>query len=106
MHADRPGEFGSRTAARVDHREEVPVDWPDELRTETFNPWSVVNLVFSHLAEQGLHPILGSAGDPSVPAAQLLRSLGIVATSRGNRQVSDEVADQLAEIRARVFDGN
>jgi hypothetical protein len=24
---------------------------------ETFNPWSIVNLVFHHLAEQGLHPV-------------------------------------------------
>ena len=26
---------------------------------ETFNPWSIVNLVFHHLAAQGLHPVLG-----------------------------------------------
>jgi len=26
---------------------------------DTFNPWSVVNLVFHHLADQGLHPTLG-----------------------------------------------
>ena len=31
---------------------------------ETFNPWSIVNLVFHHLAEEGLHPVLGEAGDP------------------------------------------
>ena len=36
---------------------------------ETFNPWSVVNLVFHHLADEGLHPTLGEAGDPGVPAA-------------------------------------
>jgi len=37
---------------------------PDE--TETFNPWSVVNLVFHHLADHGLHPVLGDhAGHPS-----------------------------------------
>ncbi len=29
---------------------------------ETYNPWSVVNLVFHHLADQGLHPILGERG--------------------------------------------
>ena len=36
---------------------------------ETFNPWSVVNLVFEHLAAQGLHPVLGETGDPGRPAA-------------------------------------
>ena len=79
------------------------MDRPDEALDENFNPWSIVNLVFRHLAEHGLHPILGNAGDPSVPAADLLRSLGIVPVSQGNRQISDEVAHQLAEIRARVF---
>ena len=34
---------------------------------ETFNPWSIVNLVFNHLAEEGLHPILGDAGDRAGP---------------------------------------
>ena len=34
---------------------------------ETFNPWSIVNLVFNHLAEEGLHPVLGEAGDPGPP---------------------------------------
>ncbi len=43
---------------------------------ETFNPWTVVNLVFHHLAEHGLHPVLGEAGDPAVPAEALLRSEG------------------------------
>ena len=31
---------------------------------ETYNPWTVVNLVFHHLAAEGLHPVLGEAGDP------------------------------------------
>ena len=44
---------------------------------ETFNPWSIVNLVFHHLAEEGLHPVLGETGDPGAPAADLLRALGI-----------------------------
>ena len=44
---------------------------------ETFNPWTVVNLVFHHLADHGLHPVLGDAGDPAVPAAALLRAMGI-----------------------------
>ena len=44
---------------------------------ETFNPWTVVNLVFRHLARNGLHPVLGETGDPVVPATALLRAMGI-----------------------------
>ena len=44
---------------------------------ETYNPWSIVNLVFRHLADEGLHPVLGEAGDPGAPAAALLRAFGI-----------------------------
>jgi hypothetical protein len=73
---------------------------PDD---ETYNPWSVVNLVFSHLAEQGLHPVLGSAGDPGAPAADLLRALGIEPAAEGNRQVTRDVRAHLAEIRAAVL---
>ena len=36
-----------------------------EVSGETFNPWSVVNLVFHHLADRGLHPVLGESGDPN-----------------------------------------
>jgi hypothetical protein len=32
-----------------------------------------VNVVFSHLADQGLRPTLGDAGDPGEPASALLR---------------------------------
>jgi hypothetical protein len=71
---------------------------------ETYNPWSIVNLVFHHLAEQGLHPVLGSAGYPGKPAADLLRSLGIEPLAEGNRQVPDGIRRHLAEIRAAVFD--
>jgi hypothetical protein len=70
---------------------------------ETYNPWSIVNLVFSHLASEGLHPILGEAGDPGGPAADLLRALGITPAVEGSRQVSQQTREQLAAIRA-VFD--
>jgi hypothetical protein len=79
------------------------MDRPGELAEETYNPWSVVNLVFHHLAEQGLHPTLGDTGDPGGPAADLLRALGIEPAPEGNRQVSRDVQQQLAQIRANVF---
>jgi hypothetical protein len=67
---------------------------------ETYNPWSIVNLVFSHLASEGLHPVLGDAGDPGAPAAELLRALGITPAAEGSRQAAEQTKQQLAEIRA------
>jgi hypothetical protein len=79
------------------------MDRPGEPQHETFNPWSIVNLVFHHLAEQGLHPVLGESGDPGAPAAELLRSLGIQPAAEGNLQISRDVRQHLAEIRSAVF---
>ena len=79
------------------------MDRPDLPDTETYNPWSVVNLVFHHLAEQGLHPTLGEAGDPGPPATALLLALGIQPAAEGNRQVSEDVRQQLADIRSAMF---
>jgi hypothetical protein len=70
---------------------------------ETFNPWSIVNVVFHHLADQGLHPVLGEAGDPGEPAAQLLRCLGIEPAAEGNMEITRDVRDHLAEIRVAMF---
>jgi hypothetical protein len=70
---------------------------------ETYNPWSIVNLVFGHLAAEGLHPVLGEAGDPGAPAADLLRALGITPDKEGSRQASEQTKRTLAQIRA-VFD--
>jgi hypothetical protein len=74
-----------------------------ETYTDTFNPWSVVNLVFHHLADQGLHPTLGEAGDPGEPAAALLRALGIEPAPEGNRQVMAAVRAHLDQIRTAVL---
>jgi hypothetical protein len=70
---------------------------------ETFNPWSIVNLVFHHLADKGLHPVLGASGDPGPPAAALLTALGIEPAAEGNRQVIRDIRDQLATIRTAVL---
>ena len=67
---------------------------------ETFNPWSIVNLVFHHLADEGLHPVLGEAGDPG---NQRLTCCGRSASSwavEGNRIEVDQRNQRLAEIRA------
>ena len=73
---------------------------PSEPQAETYNPWSIVNLVFHHLADQGLHPTLGESGDPGEPAAALLRALGIEPAAEGNRMESEQRKQRLAEIRA------
>lgn len=70
---------------------------------ETFNPWTVVNVVFHHLAGQGLHPVLGGT-DPGAPAAELLRAFGIEPAAEGDRQVGENQRRHLADIRAAVFE--
>ena len=71
----------------------------ESTRPETFNPWSVVNLVFHHLADQGLHPVLGEAGDPSVPATALLVALGIQPGQDHEGPGATLVQSELARIR-------
>ena len=70
---------------------------------ETFNPWTVVNLVFHHLAESGLHPVLGETGDPAVPATSLLRAMGIEPGRNDESVTSATVQDELAALRARYL---
>jgi hypothetical protein len=55
------------------------------------------------LADQGLHPVLGEAGDPGGPAAELLRCLGIEPAAEGNLEISRDVRQHLEEIRSAVF---
>jgi hypothetical protein len=88
------------------HDETTPVSSPSSTspgNPETYNPWTVVNLVFHHLAGEGLHPVLGEAGDPGGPAADLLRALGITPAKEGSRQASEQTKQELAAIRA-AFD--
>ena len=77
---------------------------PSEPLTESFNPWSIVNLVFAHLADHGLHPVLGESGDPGAPARELLLAMGIEPSPEGNREVMRGVRAHLDEIRSVVFD--
>ncbi|HLU56866.1 MAG TPA: hypothetical protein VKZ81_15515 [Pseudonocardia sp.] len=73
------------------------------MSTETYNPWTVVNLVFDHLAEAGLHPVLGETGDPAVPAAALLQALGIEPGRDDEGPAAPAMQAHLAELRARMF---
>jgi hypothetical protein len=75
-------------------------DMPGE---ERYNPWTVVNLVFHHLADEGLHPTLGESGDPGPPAANLLRALGITPAAEGDRRASEQTKQHLAELREHFF---
>jgi hypothetical protein len=70
---------------------------------ETFNPWSVVNVVFHHLAAKGLHPVLGEAGDPARPAAELLQALGIQPGPERSEHTRQDISQQLADLRAAVL---
>lgn len=72
--------------------------------TELYNPWTVVNLVFRHLADEGLHPVLGEAGDPSEPAEALLLALGIQPgdPGHGDGHLAHLVRDELTELRSRL----
>jgi hypothetical protein len=80
------------------------MDEPTAAEPETYNPWSVVHVVFAHLAEQGLHPVLGEAGDPGPPARSLLEALGIQPAAEGNREVMHGVRAHLEELRIAVFE--
>lgn len=80
------------------------MDQQEPPAVETYNPWTVVNLVFTHLADQGLHPVLGESGDPGPPARALLEALGIEPAAEGNREVMREVRAHLEQLRAAVFD--
>jgi hypothetical protein len=72
---------------------------PREGPEEIYNPWSIVNLVFRHLADEGLHPVLGEAGDPGAPAAALLKALGITPSVDASKKITRSVSDELARLR-------
>lgn len=76
----------------------------DGTQPETYSPWTIVNVVFAHLVDEGLHPILGDGGHPGEPAADLLRALGITPTIEGDARTSQEMRQHLAELRAAVLE--
>ncbi|KAA8959857.1 hypothetical protein [Mycobacterium sp.] len=78
---------------------------PGDSPRETYNPWTIVNLVFKHLAEQGLQPVLGET-DPAQPAGALLNALGIRPALADEAWVSKRRDAELAELRARFFPGS
>ncbi len=71
---------------------------------ETYSPWTVVSVVFAHLVDQGLHPVLGEAGNPGDAATDLLRAFGIAPTVEGNARIAEEKRQHLADLRAAVMD--
>jgi hypothetical protein len=71
--------------------------------SETYNPWTIVHAVFEHLAAAGLHPVLGSNGNPSEPAAELLRALGIDPDIQGDQRIAVAKQERLAELREAMF---
>lgn len=72
----------------------------DPTGPERYNPWTVVNIVFHHLADEGLHPVLGATGDPSVAATALLRALGIEPGQDSDGPAATLARDELARLRA------
>ncbi len=76
----------------------------DNQEAESYNPWSVVNLVFTHLSDQGLHPILGESGDPGPPARPCCWRWGSSPPPRATGRSMRDVRAHLAEIRAVMFE--
>jgi hypothetical protein len=93
-----------RLLARMDTSDDAARD--PRAPAETYNPWTIVNLVFRHLADEGLHPVLGEAGDPGAPAAALLAALGIAPSTDGNKKITRRVSAELDELRAAFEAGH
>ena len=60
-------------------------------------------MVFDHLVANGLHPVLGETGDPSRPATDLLRALGVEPGPERPAHTQTDVSQQLAELRVAVL---
>ncbi|MFF0149293.1 hypothetical protein ATK36_1228 [Amycolatopsis sulphurea] len=77
---------------------------PSRPAPQTCNPWTIVDLVFQYLADQGLRPVLGETGNPGEPAAQLLCVLGIVPEKQGDQRARDAAKEELARLRTTLLD--
>ncbi|MGH3628029.1 MAG: hypothetical protein ACRDRL_11400 [Sciscionella sp.] len=75
---------------------------PHEQPVESFSPWTVVNVVFDHLVDEGLTPVLGGA-NPGLAAAELLRALGIEPSVHPDNRSSADIRDHLAELRETML---
>jgi hypothetical protein len=84
-------------------QEVLLMNYSAEQDKERYNPWTVVNLVFHHLADEGLHPILGDSGNPGAPAAALLVAMGIEPVAEGSRKAREQTRAQLDALRAAAF---
>ena len=62
-----------------------------------------MNLVFDHLVANGLHPVLGETGDPSRPATDLLRALGVEPGPERPAHTHTDVSQQLDELRVALL---
>jgi hypothetical protein len=76
----------------------------ERVEVETYNPWTVVNVVFHHLVDNGLHPVLGETGDPGPPAHALLLAMGIQPAAEGNQQVLRDFRAHLETLRTTILD--
>jgi hypothetical protein len=74
----------------------------DQPPAATYSPWTIVNIVFAHLVDEGLHPTLGAGGNPGEPAAELLRALGISPSLEGDARIGEATREKLAELRATM----
>jgi len=81
-------------------------DTPQAPAGETYSQWTIVNVVFQHLAEEGLHPTLGGNGDPGEHAAGLLQALGVTPTAEGDARIQRDVHQELAQLRAVLMEDN
>ena len=79
-------------------------DTPQAPAGETYSQWTIVNVVFDHLVEEGLHPVFGGHGDPGESAAELLRALGVTPTAEGDSRIHRDVHRELAQLRTLIME--
>ena len=76
--------------------DDIPAD-------ETYNPWTIVNAVFHHLADAGLHPVLGSGRRPGRGGRRPARRARHSAVHARRPPSLQDHETELAELRQAVF---